>query len=196
MKKDIIKTDNYLLVVDETDIVDYDYTKFDVQDFSTCLWRLKAHLPLNNSPILEGVDLLPPLEDTEELNTTTQIVREAMRVVSKDVRSPKCVRDGLVKAKETYKYTEEDLAKCITFGWNLSHYHRFEPEEKLLKMQKDYIQSLQQPKLPIAFECNITKDCPFDFTSRCTMDRCDCNSKIKTTTNSQGQTVLVGKYIY
>lgn len=31
------------------------------------------------------------------MNPTTEIVREAMRVVSKDVRLPKCVRDGLVK---------------------------------------------------------------------------------------------------
>lgn len=29
--------------------------------------------------------------------TTTQIVREAMRIVSKDVRAPKVVRDGIVK---------------------------------------------------------------------------------------------------
>lgn len=33
------------------------------------------------------------------MNATTLIVREAMRIVAKDVRSPKCVRDGLVKPK-------------------------------------------------------------------------------------------------
>ena len=33
----------------------------------------------------------------EKINVTTEIVREAMRIVSKDVRAPKCVRDGLVK---------------------------------------------------------------------------------------------------
>lgn len=31
------------------------------------------------------------------LNATTQVVREAMRIVAKDVQLPKCVRDGLVK---------------------------------------------------------------------------------------------------
>lgn len=31
-----------------------------------------------------------------ELNPTTRVVREAMRIVSKDVRIPKCVRDGIV----------------------------------------------------------------------------------------------------
>jgi hypothetical protein len=43
---------------------------------------------------------------TLQVNTTTQIVREAMRIVSKDVRSPKVVRQGLVspiKAKPTSK---------------------------------------------------------------------------------------------
>jgi hypothetical protein len=34
-----------------------------------------------------------------KLNPTTQIVREAMRIVSKDVRLPKCVRDGKVKKR-------------------------------------------------------------------------------------------------
>ena len=28
---------------------------------------MNAHLPLNNSPILEGVDLLPPLEDEADV---------------------------------------------------------------------------------------------------------------------------------
>jgi hypothetical protein len=28
-------------------------------------------------------------------------------------------------------------------------------------------------------EFRITKDCPFDFTSRCTMDRCDCKEYAK-----------------
>jgi hypothetical protein len=30
-------------------------------------------------------------------NKTTQVVREAMKIVSKDVRAPKVVRDGTVK---------------------------------------------------------------------------------------------------
>lgn len=34
---------------------------------------------------------------TTQVNKTTQVVREAMRIVSKDVRAPKVVRDGIVK---------------------------------------------------------------------------------------------------
>jgi hypothetical protein len=37
---------------------------------------------------------------TEEVNPTTQIVREAMRIVSKDVRLPKVIKDKLVTEQE------------------------------------------------------------------------------------------------
>lgn len=37
---------------------------------------------------------------------------------------------------------EENMAKAITFGWDLSHYHRHNTEEKLLQMQKDFIISV------------------------------------------------------
>ena len=91
MTHNIIKTKNYLLAVSDEIHV--------------------GHLLLNNSPVLEGVPLLPPLEDE---------------------------------------------------------------------------QSLQQPKMPVAFECEwTTKQMP-EFHQ----------DEPKTTTNPQGQTVLVGKYIY
>ncbi len=34
---------------------------------------------------------------------------------------------------------EQNMAKAITFGWDLSHYHRHKEPEVLLKMQKDFI---------------------------------------------------------
>ncbi len=37
---------------------------------------------------------------------------------------------------------EENMAKAITFGWELSHYHRDKEPEVLLKMQKDFITSV------------------------------------------------------
>jgi hypothetical protein len=37
---------------------------------------------------------------------------------------------------------EENMAKAITFGWELSHHHRLNTEEKLLQMQKDFITSV------------------------------------------------------
>jgi hypothetical protein len=43
---------------------------------------------------------------------TQAIVDEAMRITSKDVRSPKCVRDGIVKRM----YTEDDIINAVLFG--------------------------------------------------------------------------------
>ena len=43
---------------------------------------------------------------------TQDIVDEAMRIASKDVRAPKCVRDGIVKRM----YTEEDLLDAMSFA--------------------------------------------------------------------------------
>ena len=40
--------------------------------------------------------------------------------------------------------TEENIAKAITFGWELSHYHRLNTKEKLLQMQKDFIISVMK----------------------------------------------------
>jgi len=77
MKKELIKTENYLLVVDDSEIKDvrpykgkwhlekgYILNKFPVYltDLSYCKIII-AHLPLNDSPILEGVSLLPPLDE-------------------------------------------------------------------------------------------------------------------------------------
>jgi len=49
-----------------------------------------------------------------EKTCTQSIVDEAMRITSKDVRAPKCVRDGIVKRM----YTEEDIRNAIEVGIN------------------------------------------------------------------------------
>jgi hypothetical protein len=49
-------------------------------------------------------------------------------------------RKCLAEAKEMEKeQTEDNMAHAITFGWELSHYHRDKEPEKLLQMQKDFI---------------------------------------------------------
>jgi hypothetical protein len=79
MKHKLIKTDNYLLVVDESEIKEGDYYLFswmgeqDIQMFkdqeedkekhkhfyNTACKKIIAHLPLDVSPILEAIPLLP-----------------------------------------------------------------------------------------------------------------------------------------
>jgi len=92
MTHNIIKTENYLLVVDDSKIKQNDFYYgvadgsikpfIEIADENTVeivTWQLNvigkspnkkiaAHLPLNNSPVLEGVPLLPPLEDDEAIN--------------------------------------------------------------------------------------------------------------------------------
>jgi hypothetical protein len=79
MKYNVIKTENYLLVVDESQITvdDWTYNPFsdcpisvgDIEDdmlyINTEYSKIIAHLPLNNSPILDNIDLLPNYYEVE-----------------------------------------------------------------------------------------------------------------------------------
>ena len=83
--------------------------------------RKEMYIPQSNGKISDGKITheisLDPSQNTlpyykinipkEELNPTTQVVREAMRIVSKDVRLPKVVREGLVKEEPKQETLEE-----------------------------------------------------------------------------------------
>jgi hypothetical protein len=61
----------------------------------------------------------------------------------KDNETQDIFNDILEKAKAMEKeQIEENMAKAITFGWELSHYHRDKEPEVLLQMQKDFITSV------------------------------------------------------
>jgi len=203
MKHNIIKTENYLLVVGDSDA------------------KIIAHLPLNNSPVLEGVPLLPPLVNIEQWawdnpclsrNDVYTLFEEVFKektfegtyrisaskqVYSFNDRLRKLAKEKAItiKAKEKYKWTDEDLRNAFMKGISITgegynaeyaggNYPDLEAE--FGDEANKFIQSLQQPKMPVAFECELaTKQMP-DFHQ----------DKPKTTTNTQGQTVLVGKYIY
>jgi hypothetical protein len=170
MEYKIINTGDYLLIVDDSEIKNYyydffisklkhsngaEYAKSDVAK------QVIAHLPLNNSPILEGVDLLPPLEDDSNKLAYKYAV---------DYRCPStndneyCKHDiisaynnGYNKAKEKYKYTEEDLRKAIEVGVNAEagDYPKGFSHKLGISLEDYFIQSLQQPKLPVGFNCEI-----------------------------------------
>ena len=204
MTHNIIKTENYLLVVDDSEVNINQYVYCDLGYIEKVMdiidgWiyhtntlgknpikhykKIIAHLPLNNSPVLEGVDLLPPIEDEVDKLSEQEIpyIMDTLRWGFKK---------GYNKAKEKYKYTEFDIIKAFEYGWNQRHYGRID-ENELLKIQKIFIQSLQQPKIPVGFECEdeyVHDDTvPYPKT---------LGTHPKTIVNPQGQTVLVGKYIY
>ena len=100
--------------------------------------------------------------------------------------------EGYLEAKETYEYTEKDIINAMYKGSQLSK--KFGSGYMIdLKDISDYIQSLQQPKLPNTFECEMTQLLPNESFG---LDYGSSNLKPKTTTNSQGQTELVGTYIF
>jgi hypothetical protein len=150
-----------------------------------------AHLPLKETKTIEGVDLLPPLPQGEDIE------RLAIDYVNLHYRvnnyyAPLSFVAGYNIAKETYKYTEEDVRKAIMFGcYQQKNYNCIINTEEI-----DFIQSLQQqPKIPIAFECET--ETPFvDGFTEDRVRRFYGNPEPKTITNSQGQTEWVGKYIY
>jgi hypothetical protein len=205
MKHNIIKTENYLLVVDDSEIkyddhfIDEYKMLYMLKNESTekykSVKKVISHLPLNNSSVLEGVPLLPPLEDeveglAKEFATKPLNPSNPTGTIT-DLSLQLGFKSGYKKAKEKYKYTEFDIIKAFEYGWNQRHYGRID-ENELLKIQKIFIQSLQQPKMPVAFECEI-----FEAKDLKSVDGDWLKlGQPKTTTNPQGQTVLAGKYIY
>ena len=194
MKHDIIKTDNYLLVVDESEITkgnwhlanDVMITKSHLID-ENCK-KIIAHLPLNSSPILEGVDLLPPLGDNVQ-----NLVREHFEL-DKELNNPSSFKSGYNKAKEKYKYTEEDMRKAMFLysAWITGGTPSLRIAETAEERQEQIIQSLSQPNMPIGFECAMKSiQCP-DNKPDCIV----CHMGIMTTTTPEGHTQWVGTYIF
>ena len=145
MEYKIINTGDYLLIVDDSEIKKETYCYDSINNIlvfykgsmkNIGFQKVISHLPLNNSPILEGVILLPPLED--ELD---KIAREYEITTG---GFPISFKAGYNKAKEKYKYTEEDIENAFNSGRGYGN-----PEHT--KDLNSFIQSLQQPKIPVAF---------------------------------------------
>ena len=227
MKYEIIKTENYLFVVDESEIKEGDwctshlnvidegkfhnsYTLFNPQNqehldmFKNCK-KIIAHLPLNFSPILAGVDLLPPIE--QENDEKSLFANEIENMLEYDRGRWYGRIEGYIKAKEKYKYTEEDLRKAFLKGVSVTgegynaEYAQGNSPDIECEFGEDadkFIQSLSQPKMPIGFECETDYDCCYRYMN---CKGCDATAEMinlrpKTTTTSEGHTQWVGTYIY
>ena len=204
MKNEIIYTDDYALIVSDEHIKDVrpHKGKYHLEDgltinkfpdYLTDLGACKliiAHRPLTDAPILEGVPLLP------EFSKEDDVVELALRTYPFGNSERNALITGYNKAKETYKYTEEDLIKAIDMATTRRH------EDTVLFFRSDeIIQSLQQPKRPKYFECEMEPKYKHigavkgiygsGFRKQNLM-----NGLPKTITNSQGQKELVGSYTY
>ena len=215
MKKALLKTDDYLLFVDNSEIKEGDWFLTDdkrveqsAYDWNARKWHKKiiAHLPLNNSPILEGVPLLPPL-GVEDFNPMDEYDEEYLSSLKFDGKSfvshvLLATRVGYNKAREKYKFTEEDMKQVALESWGVASQPMERKIENLMSIIETNTQSLSQPKTPAHFEFEMEyKDMVggwynIDKNSQLTVDKFGCQTRIKTTTNSQGQQVVCGKYIY
>jgi hypothetical protein len=203
MKYELIKTKYYLLVVSDEEIKVGDcFMDINSKTIHTCELaeglfntrkKIIAHLPLPikydayGQPLhyLDGVDVLPRLiGEVEKLAKEYDPNYEFC-----DISDGFHFVEGYNKAKETYKYTEKDLRRAIGCGMGLE---LWKEEEQI----NNFIQSLNQPKLPIAFECE-TKYLDIDEIRERGKGFLNGNSIIKKTiTNSQGRTEWVGKYLF
>jgi hypothetical protein len=203
MTHKLIKTDNYLLVVDDSDTKkgDWCYAILSKQTFENINPNLKsedkkkiiAHLPLNGSPILEGVDLLPPYSRHQEDGLDDAVIRFKESWIKLGVTDFElsAFSEGYNKAREKYKYTEEDIRKAITMARDLEDWQDLVWEYEY----DDIIQSLHQ--YPTEFECEMEDYCGSPLTTdRCPkcIDSCDrAYQRPKTITTAQG-IQWVGKY--
>jgi magnesium-transporting ATPase (P-type) len=164
--------------------------------------KIIAHRPLTDAPILEGVPLLPEFnqeDDVEEL--AEKEYYEQSKSFEDSLVDPifdtsrfsvAGFKTGYNKAKETYKYTEEDIKKAIEFGYINTQGDGNELGEREIH----FIKSLQQPKLPVAIECEMKKDYLYNDDGDKYGFPVHPTNEVKTTTNSQGQIEIVGEYIY
>jgi hypothetical protein len=216
MEYKIINIGDYLLIVDDSEIKEGDtYCRIDTGLLFSSLKgsnpniiekyckKIIAHLPLNNLPILEGVILLPSLED--EVEKLAQNIHYDMAQQGLDANGCFNQYQGFIKgynkAKEKYKYTEDDLRKAIEVGVNAEagYYPKGFSYKLGISLEDYFIQSLKQPKMPTSFK---RKESGFVISGGLrTGDESQppglqTHTSYETTTNSQGITQWVGEYIY
>jgi hypothetical protein len=207
MKNEIIYTDDYALIVSDEHIKDVrpHKGKYHLEDgltinkfpdYLTDLGACKliiAHRPLTDAPILEGVPLLPEFIQEDD------VVELALRTYPFGNSERNALITGYNKAKETYKYTEDDLIAV----WNVAFEEGVSLDDEINDPVsfKDVIQSLQQPKLPKYFECEMEPKYKHIGAVKGIYGSGFRKQNLmyglpKTITNPQGQKELVGSYTY
>lgn len=196
MTHKLIKTFNYLLVVDDSEIkeLDYYWNELDKQFRQNNTInhpyhkKIIAHLPLNSSPILEGVDLLPTIED--DVEQLANIFSNGFQLHLK-LDTVKALREGFKegynKAREKFCYTEDDMIDFAIWRSTTVFDSPYTPLGELRLWESTKV------SYPTEFECEMV-----DYTVTKEVDHSITYSehkpKPKTTTNAQGQRVWVGKY--
>jgi hypothetical protein len=227
MKHRLIKTENYLVVVSDDEIKENTpYLNDKVVFISDDVFdegnnpnqnksnkKIIAHWPLHNALYLDGVDVLPEIEGDLHIYDAIGYAGseghpDPQAFSDRQMALFQGYADGYEKAKETYKYTEDDLRKAIFMAQEWKSIVKSKGEQWIdYKYHfQEIIQFLNQPKLPIAFEYEmICGRCfmPLELeksdscwsVKECTRNT-DFQDRQKTFTNSEGRTEWIGKYLF
>jgi hypothetical protein len=149
--------------------------------------KVIAHRPLTNAPILGGVPLLPEFSKKDDVEKKS---RDFVKYVGGSQEQRLAFIDGYLEAKETYKYTVNDMIAC----WKYASMDKHQIiGDQIGDHYLSFIQSLQQPKRPKYFECEMEQ---LPSNESFGLDYGSSSLKPKTTINSEGQTELIGTYYY
>jgi hypothetical protein len=226
MKYDLMKIDDYLFIIGDL----YKSDKFPylvVEKFGTdnnfSIWqvdnpndlddknqyRILAHRPLNGARYLGGVDVLPSLPQEDDVDSIC--MKDLQDFFGTDIHlTPKgeeyisIFKTVYNKCREKYKFTEEDMLQAAKYGYEFRDTTSFPEhnfEDSCINNTKQWLKSRQQPKYPIAFECEVE---PKFKHIGSTKEVKGSGSKIKnkyagnpkTFINFDGRSEWVGKYIY
>ncbi len=211
MKKEIVYTDKYALILDiEKDIEENMFTLKDgkIREVSYLGQdngnAIIAHLPLTDAPIIEGVPLLPSFSwsQQDDVDELANIFSNGFQLHLK-LETVKGLREGFIegynKAKEKYKYTEEDLKLAMNYGY-VQGDTGFQGVANLDDLLDLIHRKIKKSSRPTHFECEVMCGRCRSIDDECwSAKECsrgyDYPDIMRTTTNSQGHIELVGKYI-
>ena len=162
------------------------------------LKRITSHLPLNNFPILEGVSLLPDLPPIQD-EVEKLAKQEAEKLHNKgkhddwDIynqlvyEDAEMIKIGYNKAKEKYKFTEEDMKECVMYILrDLNSHNEVDKPGNFVWTDSfnKFIESTQCLKFPTGFKSE-TKWIGFDG-----------DLEVPKTLMMDGQRLWIGEYVY
>ena len=189
MKKEIVYTSDYALLLSDDKPTTWYYDSYSKKVMHTggaeygdnpITKSIIAHRPLPNSgyAMLKGVPLLPPLPQGDNVE---ELAKHHFRKSDYEIQlREEAFIAGFNKAKEKYRYTEEDVIKIVE-------------KSRETGLTVEYLMlSLQQPPRPTHFECEMMQ---LSSNESFGLDYGSSNLIPKTTTNSQGQVELAGKYL-
>jgi hypothetical protein len=227
MTHPIIKTENYLLVVDDSDMVRrgfrLDITRMSVgiidDDFfyntrKDLFKKIISHLPLNGASVLEGVDLLPPIEDDVEqlaklkypiiMSPNGRTLAGGHYDIDVNYSERSAYKYGYNKAREKFLYTEKGLIEYSNWLFKWCEYNKY---RKLIDGVKPYgsgefisdkdmfdkfLKEKSLHQYPTAFECEMLEKNNYHDSDEYEY----VEEYVPKTTTINGHRVWVGKYIF